>query len=263
LCRYSQGEGLCADHAERAPVTQRRDYYRVLHVLPDAPDEIIKVSYRALMQRLKMHPDLGGDHETATLINEAFRTLGHPDRRAAYDRWLKAQPEAPAGPAREAATAPPPQAARPPADTTPPATTLCFFCGTGHDAGYEKQPDRVCRVCGGSLYPVQRYERDEESRRALARVPRNMLVVFARSAPHDQPCRGFTQDISLAGMRFVTSSPVGIDDRLLIETEFCSAVGIVRSARQRPAAQNGWEVGVQFFTMRVKLQRGGLFSTVA
>ena len=69
-------------------MTQRRDYYRVLQVHPDAHPEIIKVSYKTLMQRLKMHPDLGGDHATATLINEAFRTLGHPDRRLAYDRWL-------------------------------------------------------------------------------------------------------------------------------------------------------------------------------
>jgi curved DNA-binding protein CbpA len=243
-------------------VTQRRDYYRVLHVLPDAPDEIIKVSYRTLMQRLKMHPDLGGDHQTATLINEAFRTLGHPERRAAYDKWLQTQQDASDGSAHEAGTGAHTTTA-PATPPSPPPMTLCFFCGTGHEAGYEKQPDRVCRLCGGSLYPVQRYERDEESRRALDRVPRNMLVVFARSAPNDQPCRGLTQDISLAGMRFVTSCPVGIDDRLLIETEFCSAVGIVRSARQRPAAQNGWEVGVQFFTMRVKVQRGGLFSTVA
>jgi hypothetical protein len=247
----------------RTPVIQRRDYYRVLHVMPDAPDEIIKVSYRTLMQRLKMHPDLGGDHEAATLINEAFRTLGHPDRRAAYDSWLKAHPDAPASPSSDAATRPHSTPPAPEAPPPPPPMTLCFFCGTGHEAGYEKQPDRVCRLCGGALYPVQRYERDEESRRALDRVPRNMLVVFARSAPYDQPCRGVTQDISLAGMRFATSSPVGIDDRMLIETEFCSAVAIVRSARQRPAAQNGWEVGVQFLTIRLKQYRGGLISTVA
>ncbi|MEQ1868402.1 MAG: J domain-containing protein [Vicinamibacterales bacterium] len=233
----------------------RRDYYRVLHVHPDAPDEIIKVSYRTLMQRLKMHPDLGGDHATATLINEAFRTLGHPDRRAAYDQWLETPLESPA---QAAAT---PQAPR---DAQPdPSIALCAFCSTPYETGYERHPDSACRSCGGALYPVQRFETDEESRRALARLPRNMMVVFARPSPNDAPCRGVTQDVSLAGMRFVTSSPVGIDDRLLIETEFCSAVAIVRSAHQKPAAQNGWEVGVQFLTMRVKRQRGGLISTVA
>jgi DnaJ-class molecular chaperone len=51
--------------------TNRRNYYRILHVQPDAPTEVIKSSYRTLMQRLKMHPDLGGDHSEAALINEA------------------------------------------------------------------------------------------------------------------------------------------------------------------------------------------------
>jgi curved DNA-binding protein CbpA len=35
-----------------------------------------------------MHPDLGGDHEHAALINEAFATLSNPLKRAEYDRRL-------------------------------------------------------------------------------------------------------------------------------------------------------------------------------
>src|SRR5690606_3216066 len=58
----------------------RRNYYRVLHVQPDAPTEIIRMSYLTLMRRLKMHPDLGGDHRKAALINEAFATLVDPVR---------------------------------------------------------------------------------------------------------------------------------------------------------------------------------------
>ena len=34
----------------------RRDYYRVLHVQPDAPIEVIKAGYRTLMRTLKRHP---------------------------------------------------------------------------------------------------------------------------------------------------------------------------------------------------------------
>ena len=63
----------------------RRNLYRILHVQPDAPDEIIQSSYRTLMMKLRMHPDLGGDHYTATLINEAYAVLSDPARRAAYD----------------------------------------------------------------------------------------------------------------------------------------------------------------------------------
>ncbi len=34
----------------------RRDYYRVLHVQPDAPIEVIEAGYRTLMRTLKRHP---------------------------------------------------------------------------------------------------------------------------------------------------------------------------------------------------------------
>ena len=66
----------------------RRNYYRVLHVQPDAPIEVIKASYRALMGTMRHHPDLGGDHETAALINEAYAVLTDADRRRKYDQQL-------------------------------------------------------------------------------------------------------------------------------------------------------------------------------
>lgn len=63
----------------------RRSYYRLLHVQPDAPAEIVRASYRTLMSTLRAHPDLGGDHERAALLNEAYEVLSDPIRRAAYD----------------------------------------------------------------------------------------------------------------------------------------------------------------------------------
>jgi len=62
------------------------DYYSILKVPPDASPEVIKASYRRLMVTLKMHPDLGGDHEIAAQINEAYAVLGDKARRLAYAR---------------------------------------------------------------------------------------------------------------------------------------------------------------------------------
>jgi len=64
----------------------KRDYYQILHVHPEAPREIIKSSYRTLMQRMRMHPDLGGDNDSAAAINEAYAILMEPEQRAAYDK---------------------------------------------------------------------------------------------------------------------------------------------------------------------------------
>lgn len=69
-------------------LNNKRNYYRILHVQPDAPVEVIRASYRTLMQRLKQHPDLGGEHWNAILINEAHDALVDEDRRRVYDRML-------------------------------------------------------------------------------------------------------------------------------------------------------------------------------
>ncbi|MGD8958151.1 MAG: J domain-containing protein [Chromatiaceae bacterium] len=69
-------------------MNNKRNYYRILHVQPDAPVEVIRASYRTLMQRLKQHPDLGGEHWNASLINEAHDVLVDEDRRRVYDRRL-------------------------------------------------------------------------------------------------------------------------------------------------------------------------------
>ena len=66
--------------------TNHRNYYRLLHVQPDAPLEVIKASYRVLMRSLKHHPDLGGDQWDAALINEAYEVLSVPEKRKTYDR---------------------------------------------------------------------------------------------------------------------------------------------------------------------------------
>ncbi len=69
----------------------RRNYYRILQAQPDASQEAIKNNYRTLLQKLRLHPDLGGEDWNASLINKAYSILRHPVKRAAYDRELLSQ----------------------------------------------------------------------------------------------------------------------------------------------------------------------------
>jgi DnaJ-class molecular chaperone len=69
-------------------VKNKRNYYRILFVQPDAPIEVIRASYRTLMQKLRQHPDLGGEHWNASVINEAHNVLTDAKKRRVYDRVL-------------------------------------------------------------------------------------------------------------------------------------------------------------------------------
>lgn len=70
--------------------------YTLLNVLPDADPVVIEAAYKALMKR--HHPDIhaGGvavGERTAADLNQAYRTLRDPDRRAAYDADERAREE--------------------------------------------------------------------------------------------------------------------------------------------------------------------------
>ena len=71
-----------------AKKNNQRNLYRILYVQPDAPIEIIRASYRTLMQKLKAHPDLGGDEWNAAIINKAFEVLSDERKRRTYDAAL-------------------------------------------------------------------------------------------------------------------------------------------------------------------------------
>ena len=68
------------------------DYYRILHVQPDAPAAIIHASYRTLVQRA--YGATRGDDEIA-LLDLAYAVLGDPQRRSAYDLERMATSDSP------------------------------------------------------------------------------------------------------------------------------------------------------------------------
>lgn len=67
--------------------SSQKDYYKVLEVEYDAPEEKIRLNYRKLA--LKWHPDKhkGDSAVTAKFqeINEAYRVLSDPAKRLDYD----------------------------------------------------------------------------------------------------------------------------------------------------------------------------------
>ncbi len=62
-----------------------KDYYQILGVSKDAPQEDIKKAYRKLAH--KYHPDKGGDETKFKEINEAYQVLSDQKKRSQYDRF--------------------------------------------------------------------------------------------------------------------------------------------------------------------------------
>ena len=79
-------KGISARMAKNLP-----NYYIILRVQHNASVDTIKASYRTLMVTMKMHPDLGGDHDVAAQINEAYAVLKDVAKRAKYDRMYLLQ----------------------------------------------------------------------------------------------------------------------------------------------------------------------------
>lgn len=229
----------------------RRNYYRILHVQPGAPAEIIRASYRTLMQRLRAHPDLGGDHWNATLINEAYAVLTDAARRAEYDRGFKARVlDARHGPAGAPAA---PAAA---------ATRRCPFCSTPHRSRSNARAPAACRACGSPLHRAMPGAPGADGRRAVQRLPRDYPLTLYTRWPQPQGLAARSRDVSPAGISFVTAELLDPRAVVKVDSDLCRAIVQVANLRPDPATQ-GWLVGARFLSVAFPRLRGAFLSTQA
>ncbi len=128
--------------------TNRRNHYRLLHVQPDAPPEVIKAAYRALIAR--SHPDVGGDEYQAVLLNDAYAVLSDPAKRAAYDARRAART---ASRERAAYGSPTSHGAPHAAPHGPPPAHVCPMCRLALPATLGR--DTRCARCRAPLAAVR------------------------------------------------------------------------------------------------------------
>lgn len=232
----------------------KTDYYRVLHVQRDAPVEIIKASYRTLMQKLRMHPDLGGDRHRAALLNEAYAILTDTRQRAIYDAMVASRMAGDEVVRRPTAQPRGPQERR---SAPTPETRSCPFCRLESYAS-EPEMDDVCARCESPLFPAERLRLEGLDRRAVERLTRQHPALLYT---HWRQCGAYdaiATDVSLQGVQILSPRSIGNDQTVKIDSELCSAVGtVVRCRRSRAAARAVWSLGVAFITVRFARLRGG------
>jgi len=229
----------------------RRNYYRVLHVQPDAPAEVVKAAYRVLISR--HHPDQGGDHELTVLLNEAWAVLGDPVKRAAYDAKRARAGVRPRTGAEARAEPRPTRRASSDSARTP--TNSCPFCGMT-----ALPTDAACRRCTSPLTRVQRQAASSTAgeRRRLPRVSRadwGTIKPTWQSDALDIRLR----NLSLGGVSFYVGVPLDPGAHVRVTAAAFDAVIEVISCRRSDAI---FVVQAAFETVRF-VETGGFVYTRA
>ena len=223
----------------------RRNYYRILKVQPDAPTEIIRASYRASMRELKSHPDLGGSTDDAALLNEAYEVLSDPRRRASYDENQRI------GFSR---------GMKPLALTGSSIESVCPFCRTSHQG--KPVPGEFCATCESPLASMSTVEHDEASRRSVARMKKDDKLRYYTRWPQKGREARFA-DLSPKGMRFVCAEGIATGAVIKISAPLLEATAAVTNVRGVAiSGKEMFSIGVSFLAVKFDHSKGTFVSTL-
>jgi hypothetical protein len=226
----------------------RRNYYRVLQVQPDAPAEVIRASYHALMRQLKQHPDLGGDHWNATILNDAYATLTNAQSRAAYDHQLFAR------------------YTKNPIDSNPEGKSpvisyFCPFCN--RPLARAKREETTCPSCQSPLSGNDQTGQDDISRRVVARVKKKGTIQYHTDWPQ-KGLRAAVIHISPRGMRFQSYSRLRTGMTIKISGQGLHAVAVVRNVQKIfVSGRTRFSIGTEFLSVNFAAEKGGFYSSTA
>jgi hypothetical protein len=225
-------------------MNDRPNYYRILQVQPDALPEIIHASYRTMMRKLKMHPDLGGSATQAALMNVAYETLNDPRRRAAYDEELFHQ-----------------SIQAPRFHKKPDVLAVCPICR--QPLSQEPKPGQVCPSCRTPLKSDTVLESEQGTGRSLERTKVSDRVYYYSGWPC-QAKEGQMIDFSPKGMRFISHQMLALHSVLKISCKLFEASGTVTNVSEEIAGgQKSYSVGVCFLAVHFTNFHGTFLSTSA
>jgi curved DNA-binding protein CbpA len=222
------------------------DYYRILHVQPDAPAAIVHASYRTLVQRALSST---ASAEEIALLDTAYAVLGDPERRAAYDLVRTngsgaAPAEAEAHDASAAA-----------------GTRSCLFCGALHELPRALERDDECGRCRSPLFPAERHRLEYSGQRVLNRIPKRHAIDVWVTWPQPAPLRAEMRNLSLNGMSFASSVRLEPNQIVRIECTELRALGRVAHVERDTSGAERFTAGVEFLTLRFRQIKGSFVST--
>ena len=243
--------------AERKPgehtdSLNQRSYYRILQVQPDAPITTIKASYQTLKKN---------SLQDQVLIEEAYRILSDPAARMRYDAlWanqlLHAAKETTNKKTNLTGLVSVPDA---PERSVKPyrgiITHYCFFCKTPYVPQTGLYQSENCLECASPLF-VLHHENPESTQRTIVRIPVRGELVFYLFWP-GRPVQGIFQDLSPAGIRFLTEVMLDFKDIIKIDAPNFQAVAEVTNKYHE---SHGISVGARFVAVKFAQQQGNFIT---
>ncbi|NOR26654.1 MAG: DnaJ domain-containing protein [Desulforhopalus sp.] len=243
----------------------RRNYYRILHVQPDAPLEIIKSSYRALLLKLKKHPDLGGDHWESTLLNEAKEVLIDPRKRSKYDRdFLKPYSRSSQSKSSCASERVHPDGSAGMSSVFSGAVSshACRFCNKVEQHSVSLMPETRCSSCHSPLYPTHKIKNSGLAKRAFQRIAKDFVITYYIEWPSLKEFHGQTSQLSPTGMQFCTDQYLQPGQIIKINSRYVEAVAkavyCLNSSLPMNNPSPGNIIGVEFLAF-ISLMTPGTF----
>ena len=225
----------------------RRNYYRLLQVQPDAPLEIIHASYRTLMRELKKHPDLGGEHWNASILNEAYETLRDSDKRIEYDKKLF-----------ESYTKK--LFSKESFYKQNLTSIFCPFCK--RPLARKSKPDKKCPICSSYLQSKSEESFNQECRRSVIRMKKfGKLQYYCTWSQKGHEAE--MVDLSPKGMRFNCAEKLKINSIIKLNSTLLTAIAKVTNSQQKELkGEIFYTVGVQFLTVSFAETKGSFFDTL-
>jgi len=240
------------------------DYYAILRVRPDASPDEIKSSYRKLMVTMRKHPDLGGDHETAALINEAYQVLGDEEKRENYAREAFLRQAEESGNSTPSAKRQLGSGGKTPvspfASAHRPSFRRCPLCGA-MSIQYVG-PETRCQSCFSPLSPpptVEQLGREADGGRRLTfRASKsNPGTIYPPGRPLGLAVS--MRDLSLSGMSFYSEIPLEAGQVLQFRDATLEAVISVVSCRKRD--EHSYSIHARLLTAAFHIKDGVFVST--
>lgn len=240
----------------------QRNYYRILHIQPDASEAIIRSCYKQLLKK---------NHKNS-LIDDAYTTLTNPKTRTYYEKFLMQGAHVPLAKLKKMINQKKQDvyAHSQAQQSTIQASNFhsiqvqkyaqsvsytCLFCRTKQKHSTVQYQTNFCISCHSPLVPTQL--NPTYPRRFLERINKNSTITFFTLWPGNESIATMT-DLSPLGLKFITSTKLTHQQIIKIDSKHFKAIGKIKHQNHH---QKNHEIGAAFLTIHFTESMGSFIET--